>query len=469
MSKYSRLGKNTILVFVGNIGSKLIGFLMLPFYTKWLSVSDYGTTDMIGIYVSFLLGIVTLCLSESIFIFPKDQDQRTQSKYFSSALSICIASYVLTAVIFYLIQYILDILDITNTFTEYTWIIYALLLTTSIQFFLQQFARSLDKVGIYATSGVILTLSTAVASFILIPQYGLTGYFAAQIGAQIITSLYAYIVSKSYNYTSIKAISHKAYKEMLKYSIPLIPNGIMWWMISAINRPVTESYLGLKEVGIFAVANKFPAVMMILFSIFSYSWQISVLEEYKKEGYHKFYNRMVFLVFSALILISCAFAICSPFLIKIVDAKFVDAVHYIPILSLGVVFSSFSAMIGVNFSAVRQSKYYFYSSIWGALGSAILSLILIPYFKLYGACLAIVIPHLIMAITRLHYSWKYVKLDNIHKYALLVTINVALIATISMCGINIMSSILIITLFVFYVFLNKDLIKDVVIKYNQRK
>ena len=58
MGKYSRLGKNILLVFIGNVGSKLIGLLMLPFYTRWLSVEDYGVTDVISVYVSFFLGIV---------------------------------------------------------------------------------------------------------------------------------------------------------------------------------------------------------------------------------------------------------------------------------------------------------------------------------------------------------------------------------------------------------------------------
>lgn len=47
MNKYKRLGKNTLLVFIGNAGSKLIGLVMLPFYTSWLSVEDYGVTDII--------------------------------------------------------------------------------------------------------------------------------------------------------------------------------------------------------------------------------------------------------------------------------------------------------------------------------------------------------------------------------------------------------------------------------------
>lgn len=463
MGKYSRLGKNTLLIFIGNIGSKLISFLMLPFYTSWLSVSDYGVTDMVNIYVSFLIGIVTLCLTEAIFIFPKDRDKEEQKKFFSSGLILCTVSFIITFLLFLLLKKLFIALHVSNTFTEYTWIIYLMLVTTSLQFYTQQFSRSIDNIKVYAISGIILTLFTAILSFILIPKHGLFGYFVAQIIALLISSLYTYIGSKSYRFTSIKHFSKESYKVMLKYSIPLIPNGIMWWLISALNRPITEKYLGLHDVGIFAVSNKFPAVLMILFTIFSYSWQISVIEEFNKEGYSKFYNKMLRLVYAGLILISCVIAILSPLLVTITDERYYEAAKYMPLLCLGVVFNAFSGMVGTNFSAARKSKYYFYSSIYGAIVSIILSIILIPSLKLYGACLAVVFSHLAMAISRLFYSWQYVKVDKLFFYLKLGLINVGVIAILYFCKMYTYEYWIGLTiLFSVFLYLNVDLIAEMI-------
>jgi hypothetical protein len=65
-------------VLVGNAGAKLIGLFMLPFYTSWLSVEEYGTTDIINIYVTFIMQFVSCCIGESIFIFPKGQKHQIQ-------------------------------------------------------------------------------------------------------------------------------------------------------------------------------------------------------------------------------------------------------------------------------------------------------------------------------------------------------------------------------------------------------
>ena len=83
MNKYVKLLKNTILVFGGNIGSKVITLLMMPLYTRWLSVEGYGITDMLTIYVTLLLSIVSCCIPEALFVFPSGQVDEKKKEYFS--------------------------------------------------------------------------------------------------------------------------------------------------------------------------------------------------------------------------------------------------------------------------------------------------------------------------------------------------------------------------------------------------
>lgn len=109
------------------------------------------------------------------------------------------------------------------------------------------------------------------------------GYIGAMVIANIIASLYPFYMVKAYKYISIKSWNKDLLHEMLRYSIPLIPNSLMWLIISAINRPIMETYLGLSAVGTYAVANKFPNILSSLFTSFTNSWQVSVLEEYGKK------------------------------------------------------------------------------------------------------------------------------------------------------------------------------------------
>lgn len=414
MSKYTRLGKNIFWVFLGNTGSKFIGLLMLPLYTQWLSVEDYGTTDIIGVYVAFLLCIVTCSISESVFIFPKGKDVNNQKAYFSSGLFFSTISFCLLAILFLLIDVVSSINQYANSFIDHIWLIYGMLIAMFLQQYVQQFTRSIDKMKIYSITGIVLTIMISLFSFILIPSYGVTGYVLSMITAYIISALYSFFFSKSYSYLSIRSIRKDKIDEMLRYSIPLVPNGVMWWLVGSFNRPIMESYLGMTAIGLFAVANKFPGILITFFNMFAISWQISVIEEFKKDGYNRFFNNIFRIVITCLVILSCIITFFSKIIVSVFASEvFFESWRYVPVLMLSVVFLAMAGLYGSNFSATRESKYFFYSSIWGAIASILFNFLLIPTFGIMGAALSVSISFFVMAIARMKYAWKYVKIENI--------------------------------------------------------
>ncbi|GAM69536.1 polysaccharide biosynthesis protein cpsM [Vibrio sp. JCM 19236] len=244
----------------------------------------------------------------------------------------------------------------------------------------------------------------------------------------------------------------------------------MWWLVSGINRPILEKYNGIDSVGIFSVANKFPSLLTIVFGIFIYAWQISVLEEFNKPGYHNFYNKILRVIFFVLSFLTIALNVSSEAIVSfIVDEKYYVSWQYIPILSIAVLFSSLAGFVGTNFSATRESKYYFYSSVWGAIASVVISYILIPRYGMIGASLSVVFSHVVMALSRIIYSWKIVKIDNMYIYICsLVTCIVSSYLTLALDSILakcLISCCLCLVLF----YINKDAIASLKIYYSKLK
>lgn len=465
MGKYSRLGKNTLLVFIGNAGAKLIGLLMLPFYTRWLSVEDYGTTDIITVYVTFLTGIVTCSIAEAIFIFPKGQERAEQEKYFSSGVAFLGISFSITALLFYLIETICANYNIQNSFFENTWLIYGMLVSMVLQQFAQQFTRSIDKMLVYSVTGIVLTGFTALLAFWLIPLWGVTGYVLSIIGANLLATVYSALFSKGYTYFSIHAISVFSCKSMLRYSIPLIPNGIMWWLVNAFNRPLMETYLGMHAIGIFAVSSKFPGILSMIFTVFVSSWQISVLEEFGKKGYEIFFNRIFRLVVVGLLFVFLVITLSSKLLVSIFAAEeFSEAWRYIPILTLGAVFSCISGFAGSNFSATRESKFFFYSSVWGAATAILLNFILIPRLDIWGVSLSVLLSFAVMAVSRIWYGWKYVHITDLWKYLCMIGMSVLLIISMNLFPYFYVNAMIALLIVVIVLFLNKDILQIIKIK-----
>jgi O-antigen/teichoic acid export membrane protein len=256
----------------------------------------------------------------------------------------------------------------------------------------------------------VLTGMTAILGFVLIPSNGLKGFFLSLILANLVTIIYTVIHTGSFKFWDKENISFLKYKELIKYSTPLIPNAVMWWVISSLNRPILEQEVGLEGIGILAVALKVPSIINVLFGVFLVAWQATVLEEFGKNGYKRFYWNVFLIVSVILGICSLVISIFSTNIIGLIaDSKFEHAADFIPLLSLSAFFASLSGLIGANFSAVRKSKYYFYSSMWGAISALIFNFILIPKFQLWGAVYAIVISQIIMFLSRQFFTQKIFK------------------------------------------------------------
>ena len=405
MGKYRRLGKNTLLMFLGNIGSKSLSFLMLPFYTSFLSVVDYGTVDLIQVYVQLLVGLCTCTLTEAIFVFPKGQTFAMQQTYFTSGLLFSAGALALTGVLFAVVVLVLRTISYEGIFTEYNLCIFLMLCATFFQSYTQHLARSIERVNVYVVSGVVLTLTIVLTSLVTLPLWGLHGYVYSIIVSYFAAALYSVAAAREHTYFSLARLSWPRLREMLRYSIPMMPNGIMWWVSSSMNRPILEHYSGIEAIGIFAVANKFPLLISMLYTVFTYSWQISILEEFGKPGYREFYNkvfRVQFLVFVLFVLGITFF--CHPLIKLMTTTDYYEAGQYVPILSLAV---------GTNFSATKESRYYFTTSFWSGLLCLVLNFLLIPLCGIWGVIVSLLLSNILMFCLRIRKTKAYSPITNV--------------------------------------------------------
>ena len=68
-NKYGFLIKNITIFAIGAFGSKILTFLIVPFYTYVLSTEDYGNIDLFTTAVSLMLPFTTLVIYEAIIRF----------------------------------------------------------------------------------------------------------------------------------------------------------------------------------------------------------------------------------------------------------------------------------------------------------------------------------------------------------------------------------------------------------------
>lgn len=423
-NKYKELGKNSTWTFLSNIGGKAIAFLMLPFYTSVLSVADYGVLDMMIGYSATFSEVVTLCIAQAIFVFPKGAEESDQKKYFTSGL--CYA-FLLAAALGGLAKIVTGLcVPPHNIFNDRFNYIYVMSVVSFLQAYMQNFIRSIGKMRVFGFIGIVYASFTAVYSFVLMPRWGLEGYVWATVSANATTTVYTFAAARLHRFFDLRCVEWEKCRRLLAYSSPLVVNTLILFMTHFLNRPFMEHYQSLENVGIYSVASKFPGIVVIMVPVFCLALQISVMEEFGKEGYWKFFNNILRLTTTILMGGSILLVPAGKYVIRMFAAsEYAGAWIYMPALLLSSVFNYWGAFLGTNFTAAKKSKYFMYTGLLTVVVSVASDFLLIPGRGLWGVCFASLLTGLAFFLSRSVLCWQYVHISGIRNYAAQIALFVA--------------------------------------------
>ena len=400
MSRTKKLAANTVLFAVSNFGSKILTFLLVPFYTHVLNTAQYGTVDIIITTVSMLLPFVTLSMSDAALRFAMDPEVDSK-KAFSSALFVVLVGNGLSLAIVPLITHLLKL-------NEYWFIVYVILFFNSLYSLSAQFSRGISKNVQFAAAGVIQTLVLVVSNIIMLIVFkmGVTGYLYSLVLSYLIPFIFLFFTSRLYKYLTFK-IDKKLVGQMAKYALPLIPNTIFWWAMNALDKYVINYFHGTSLNGLYAVSHKIPTILNTFNVIFFQAWQLSAIEEVNAEDRRDYYSRVFYyLSLTMFWVMSAIMLILRPLFSVWTAPEYYDAWKCTPILLFATLFMSFSSFWGSNFIALKKTGGVLKSAAIGAAVNLGFNFLLIPKFELYGAAFSTALGFLVTWLVRVWDSRK---------------------------------------------------------------
>ena len=406
--KKNELIKNTGIIAIGKISTQIVSFFLLPVYTAYLTAADYGVVDLLNTLIQFLLPIISLQLEQAVFRFliENRDSEKKKKEYISSTIFFL----TLTGVAYVLFMVIVGRF-IQN---QYKYFLLFNLLTTMYSYVLSQIARGLGRNGIYSIANFIMSVVNIVLNIVFIVALGMgaSGMLLSGLISNVVSCVYIAIAIKLNQYLSFRSFKSKLCKDMIKYSLPLIPNQISWWVFNASSRLIISTAISVAANGIFAVASKFSTLFVTVFNYFGMSWteqaSIHINDENADEYFSKI-SETAIRFFSAIILGIIA---VMPFVFPImINAQYVDAYIYIPILLLGSYFNMIVGIFGAIYVGKKETKSIAISSIYSAIINLIFNLIFIRIWGLYAASIATVVSYAFLAIYRVMDSKKYINVS----------------------------------------------------------
>lgn len=351
--------RNTMWFAIGNFGSKLLSFLLVPLYTNILQTSEYGIADLITTTVNLLVPVLTLSVCDAVFRFAMDKDA-DRKEVFSEGILIVVFSSIMALFMYPVIKAVLP------SVTPYWWYFWLLYAGNSLLGTLTMFLQATERTKIFAFQGIIQTFLFSVLNIFLMVliKWGLCGYLISSIVACFTSNLYMVIRAKLYKDFSIKSIRKSTVVKMLKYSLPMIPASISWWVMTSIDRYMLLYMYNESYNGLYAVAHKIPSIITILTSFFIKAWQISAVklkeDTDSTEYFSGLYNILMLLGITA----SFVLVFLSKIISKILFAKeFFTAWTMVPCLITAALFSTVALFMGAQFTAYKKSSLHLISNV----------------------------------------------------------------------------------------------------------
>ncbi|MCZ8519303.1 MULTISPECIES: lipopolysaccharide biosynthesis protein [Paenibacillus] len=388
--KYRRLVTDLFLYGLGTLGSKLIVFLLLPLYTRTLSTEDYGFIELVNTITVIAVPLIGLQISDALYRHLLDLQDRLEEKtrYITTGLALATCGALLSILVYLAWK---SAFGASHLLQNRDGLILLLVLASLAAAFCKQVIRGLGNTKAFVLSDVVTTAGTAAGAvyFLAVERLGIDGFLYSLLLSQTAALLLLIFWGRLWKQLSPSAVRWTYAKQLLSYSIPLLPNLMAWWVIQAVDRYLIYAFEGAGEVGLYAVGMKLASIVALMTTVFHMAWQPGAIQMYAEPQKDRLFSD-VFQTYYVMLCtgIAVLLLLLKPLLVVMAAPDYYTSWKYASVLLAGSFFVGLSSFYGITYMITKQTKGAFLSSVIGAAASIGLNLLLIPAIGSMGAAWA---------------------------------------------------------------------------------
>lgn len=397
---------------IGNIGALFIGIITIPIITRLIAPSEYGVANLFITIVS-VLSIFSLAGLDQAFVrfFYETKKKNLLKKCY--IISIMVTS-ILSLFLFIFDSKISSFISPDSSFSILMILyIFSLILFKFSLLILRMMQYGYRYSLIQVLQKVFDLVFIVSLAFLLSPdRYAI---IIGNILTFISLSLIILLFSKSFwkiedNDKEIRVIN---YKELLKYSIPLLISSLMTVLFQTLDKLFLNIWVSNEELGIYTAGFKVIAILNVIQASFAVIWAPISLEQYKYNSEDRnFYSRMSKII-TVIMFITCILVVLlKDVFVLFLGSEYREAASIIPFLALMPVLYTMSetTVQGVNF--VLKSHLHIIISGISLAVNVLLCLIFIPTLGMKGAAMAVGFSYVVFYLMRTFFGLKHYYFEN---------------------------------------------------------
>ncbi|RYY12985.1 MAG: hypothetical protein EOO04_32685, partial [Chitinophagaceae bacterium] len=259
--------KNSAIYTFVTLLQRSVGFLLLPFYTFYLTPGEYGNLSVILSISNFvsILFLLAIPYATARFNFNMEDNGKLRVLWGNNLLLILLSTLIIGACLIVFHKHLVDpfakgiqfypllLMGIVTTMLSPVYVFYQSYLQTGQQG---------KNYGLNLTLNFLLN-NSLILVFVIGFKMGIMGILLANFITAVVFAVYTVIVFLP----RIRLVFDKEQsKETLKYSLPLIPHTLSFWVINMMDRIFLNNIANASVTGIYSVGNQVGSTINVVTS-----------------------------------------------------------------------------------------------------------------------------------------------------------------------------------------------------------
>lgn len=429
MNPLKQLLGQTAIYGLSSIVGRLLNYLLVPLYTRYFTTAEYGDVTLLYAYVALLLIVLTYGMETAFFRFSQRHPNKS-TVYSTTLISLSISSILFVGLMLSNSQAIADVLSFSANpeYVEYFALILGLDALCAITFAKLREQNRAVRFATIRLLNIFINISLNLF-FIVYCPLAISNNYA---GAELIQSIYSENIGIGYIFISnlvasaftlllfvpemIKStwrFDTQLWRKMMIYALPLMVAGLAGITNETIDRILLKhllpSDISASEIGLYSAFYKLSIIMTLFVQTFRFAAEPFFFAQEKEQNAKDVYALVMkyFTIVTAFIFLFVT--IYYDVIKQFIGSEFHDerGAIIVPILLLANLFLGLYYNLSVWYKLTEKTLFGAYISLFGALITIILNVILIPKLGFVGSAWATLCCYIVMVLCSYFLGRKY--------------------------------------------------------------
>lgn len=389
--------QSSAILILSNIILKAINFFLLPLYTKYLTPQMLGISDTVTSLTGLLFPLLVMGMDSAYSAFYYDQLPGREKTVFNTTKTVLLATSVLPLAGCLFSRPLAQLFFGSGT---YALAMTLALCSVSFNLWYLPFALELrlqNRMALFGAVNIMASLLMVGLNVLFVSVWHI-GEYALILSSAIVQLaqlvLYLCLTRERYRHALFDRV---LLKQMLRYALPLVPTGIVMWILTLSDRYVLLYFRGEAEVGLYGIGSRFVTLLNVMISGVTMAYTTFAFGSKKDEGAQKNYAKILDVLYVCLAAVCFTFSLFGKEIIRLMaDASYQTAYLAMRDMMFSQLIYGLYTITSYGIYFEKKSKYVLYAASAAAVVNLVLNVLLIPRYGFAAAAATTLVGYVVL-------------------------------------------------------------------------